>query len=99
MGRTLRKNIKKYQAAPYLIYLIRRWKKAVEDSKAQQQSLPPTTPEMKNWADWDEDDTGLPDLPEWLSTNENPWKISPTTPDIQKTTSIKFVDEYIYKNS
>jgi len=94
MGRTLRKNIKKYQAAPFLTYLIRKWKKTVEDSKTPP---PSTISEIKSWADWDEDDGGLPELPEWMSMDENPWK--KTTPSIQKTTAIRFVKEYTYKNS
>ena len=91
MGRTLRRNIKNQQAAPFLTYILRKWKKEVDDLKQERSYQPPPPPPItiplvnieKNWADWDDtDDDELPELPPWLASTTpppsppvNPWKV------------------------
>ena len=41
MGRTLRKNLKKYQMAPYMIYILRKWKNTVENKDENLESFLP----------------------------------------------------------
>ena len=84
MGRTLRKSIKNSQNAPFLTYLIRKWKQNVDEIKE-------STPKLeynldKRWADSDEDE--LPELPaEWLlpPPPENAW----VTPHARVSSSIR----------
>ena len=44
MGRTLRRNIKNQQAAPFLTYILRKWKKEVDDLKQERSYQPPPPP-------------------------------------------------------
>ena len=71
MGRTLRRNNKKTQSVPFLTYLIRKWKHAVDEIKETRSAIIVPEPidipkydSTKNWADEDEDE--LPELPHWL---------------------------------
>ena len=91
MGRTFRKNLKKELMAPFLVYLIRKWK---FNSKNNNQE------ETDSWADWK--DTDLPRLPEsWrehglLSPGYDRWLRENYPPN---DTYIKITNEYTYRNS
>ena len=107
MGRTLRRNIKKTQSAPFLTYLIRKWKHAVDEIKETRSAIVVPEPidipkydSATKWADEDEDE--LPELPPWLLSS------TPSTPvkNVWNTISspvvgspIKIMKEYTYKNS
>ena len=88
MGRTLRRNLKNSQAAPYMIYMIRKWRAEVINSKV---TVPVKKEMPKSWADWDDDDDDdeLPFLCEWQGIS---------TPEIPKEKYISVIPEYIYKN-
>ena len=95
MGRTFRKNLKKYQAYPHLVYLLRKWKSVVNEKHEIPSIYKPDEEVFNfnnniNWADWDDDDDGeLPPLP--LS-----WYI----PSSKKSThKITFIKDYVYRNS
>lgn len=79
MGRTLRRNIKKTQSAPFLTYLIRKWKHAVDEIKETRSAIVvsehidiPKYDSATKWADEDGDE--LPELPPWLLSS------TPSTP-------------------
>ena len=102
MGRTLRKNLKKCQLAPFMVYLIRRWKNNTEMSKFNSEIKKSTTSESisnkKSWADWDNDDNELPDLDSFIfSPPKNHWKICVDLP--VSSSLITPIKEYNYKNS
>ena len=93
MGRTFRKKLKKELAAPFLVYLIRKWK--FNTRKKTQNN------ESNKWEDELEDER-LPKLPEsWreeglLSPEYDKWLRENYPPD---DTHIKITNEYIYRNS
>ena len=107
MGRTLRKNLKDHQLAPFMTYLFRRWKRHAHSVYDYQSTLTnnSSTPmsvstqmsvsSSKSWADLDGDDD-LPSLSEFVeatsfSPPKNPW--THTNKNI-----ISFIHEYNYKN-
>lgn len=99
MGRTLRKNLKKHQNAPHIIYLLRKWKFNSKNNNETLSEVSVSTPQSittpKSWADWDEDDSELPPSPFIEDTVQNPWFSSTNT---STHFHISPIQEYIYKN-
>lgn len=109
MGRTLRKNLKKTQLAPFIIYLLRKWKRNVDTLKKIPETPTVSTPisiaTPKSWADWDDDDDELPMSPfmDEIETPKNPWfqksKFDNLIDNHVNEKLITFIQEYKYRNS